>query len=539
MRRLAATLSAFLLVPATALAFEGIEHRDLSNAALRLAIAHVKTRNITVAEAIDAFASDDAVAKRHSFGDLTSAVDWFEDTDGLIRPDAFDRIRERRRLKEAPKRWKAVHKNGNHFQRAALKQYTDYHEIALKRAREHKLEAALHAEGVALHFIEDFFSAGHLITPRNHLHNYAAGDLHDLYNQRGIWFTIAPGPAAEEGTQRTADLMKTMRAFRIGSPSVRAVDVTADDSKAFDDFLAPASSADHGLTQFYGDDYLEQTPLQKVFLLTVCAMSIVEIFDADAGTPETAVQTCFDDAGAQASGSMAKDDTVTGPEGGVRFVTAAKEHFLGTCLHESGWFGRYTVSKDPRTRLNLYPIRGWQALGMTGVAYHSRGWRHTAEVGNLLFGSDDSQVILDEKKERTNKRLNGGASLAILHFGTIQGAEYTANSMQFEVRFAPQRDFTWSVLAGGTRYRSTFRRATSRLEYGVRFAYGFEVVNAVIGVSRGHEFSADGRFHHDYFIEPGIELIVSRSWLRFRRRHARKVAPVAPAPALTTAAVPY
>src|SRR5436305_890184 len=204
-------LSTFLLIAAGGEAFEWFEHRELSNAALLAGKLGVPPGAMSPAMAreVDARSGGDV-----TFGDVTLAVDWFRNPDSLLDRDTVA-ANIRRRRHNLVKRGLAAHHNADHFQASALSEWRTYHARAVAAAPDAPATALL-AEAVALHFLQDFFAAGHVVTPRRGMHDAAAGHLHDRFNRLGVAFALSPGQPPE-----VANILQSLVAGKCLTPDER------------------------------------------------------------------------------------------------------------------------------------------------------------------------------------------------------------------------------------------------------------------------------------------------------------------------------
>ncbi|KAF8330643.1 hypothetical protein F5887DRAFT_974995 [Amanita rubescens] len=136
--------------------------------------------------------------------------------------------------------------NWDHFGRDAHTVYNAGHATALQKAVHGDLKGAYAMNAFADHFLEDSFSAGHLRTPRRHLHSkdrtadICAKYMHDEDNAIGLnvtnpngdkWMAYGDKRALDEVDKKNLDLC------------VQAVQASADEIyKAFSTRIAPKSS---------------------------------------------------------------------------------------------------------------------------------------------------------------------------------------------------------------------------------------------------------------------------------------------------------
>ena len=101
----------------------------------------------------------------------------------------------------------ATHQDYNHFQGRALDAFCCNHKLAVTAASETNLWGALMLSAYSLHFLQDMFAAGHVLTPRDaNSHDLDVALMHDDYNKRGLVYVI-------EAPQDLTNLAGTARAF--------------------------------------------------------------------------------------------------------------------------------------------------------------------------------------------------------------------------------------------------------------------------------------------------------------------------------------
>ncbi|MCH7666003.1 MAG: hypothetical protein IH936_08755 [Acidobacteria bacterium] len=83
-------------------------------------------------------------------------------------------------------RFLAVHRNNEHFRRSACESFNELHDRALDFVENGKIEMALLAEAVAVHFLQDALAPGHLAAPRDQFADWQAGAVHDRTNRNGL-----------------------------------------------------------------------------------------------------------------------------------------------------------------------------------------------------------------------------------------------------------------------------------------------------------------------------------------------------------------
>lgn len=228
-RRLALSSFLFLLVSAgTALAFNYNEHRDVSNEALRRAIDYVKSHcecdrdalaQLEILRNFSTLTPNQSRGGRTlpdiTYGDVVSAMDYNTDPLDMFKRTGADveaptDPRDLLNLSRIDKGkffdlLHASHHDRNHFQFNALLAFDTLHRAALGWAREYRLRPrgtkrqgdvpsslyrAIIMSAFSDHFLEDFFAPGHVLTPRQFLHDAGAMALHDRFHRETFEFHI-------------------------------------------------------------------------------------------------------------------------------------------------------------------------------------------------------------------------------------------------------------------------------------------------------------------------------------------------------------
>lgn len=459
-----ATFACFLLVIALPLAaFDPEEHRNLSNEALEAAARDVAGGEMR--SAASAFLSEESKAGGHSFGDVTRAVDWFTDPDNLFDAEKYTVALDGRR-RNVVLRGYAVYRNSTHFQRRALDKWSEHHEKAIEHAKANRHAEALLREAIALHYLQDFFSAGHVVTPRAKMHSSVAGMLHDRYNERGI----------------------------------------------------PFESATDGKVQFHGDGTLETDTQQKQrgFVLRMSRLSIDEVLTARAGVePEKQLQACFQNrTEKRVNGALLE---ITPPVGAIR-RTKPDKRVLPRCEGD-GWEGIYRTKDvwDEVAKVNpltqtMYDLSGIMVRGDAGIGRRDRELRANVDVLFPIFAEPPDDDVVDAetlKPVRSTGNLQAGA----VGFSYLRSDKYNAAGLVYDYGFATRvESLTWGVKGSLRRYGYGDTHPW-RTDIGLRGGFGLQVVNIIAAVERSHHIAADGRFRAEYFFTVGVDGYLPWSWV--------------------------
>ncbi|HEX3126384.1 MAG TPA: hypothetical protein VH394_03570, partial [Thermoanaerobaculia bacterium] len=219
----------WMAAPPQAFAYSGTEHRQISRDALRIAFDAMglprcpaegdpnscSNRSLVLSEQdwANLRALFDETSSNISYADMVAFVDHVLDPVKLIQrdwtisglptgPKDLDeeylfRLRSRLTLQA----W-AARNNDAHFQSQAMMSWWIWHRDAVltaaygnavqssKPGGSERLFAGLLMNAISNHYLEDSLAPGHIITPREGMHDAAAISMHDFYNRQGAEFSI-------------------------------------------------------------------------------------------------------------------------------------------------------------------------------------------------------------------------------------------------------------------------------------------------------------------------------------------------------------
>lgn len=464
------------LCPLIAFAFEPEEHQEVSNDALRAAANHYAGSHAMRAAA-------EKIGSK--FGDVTRGVDWFSDAgDNLLDPAKYEEeLRARGAPKPLPflKRSIAMHNNSTHFQNEALQQWRKYHQHAIALATDpQKAEHALLAEAAALHYLQDFFSSGHLVTPRAGMHNAAAGQLHDYFVQRGVDLALAESAVVNGAIEKL----------------VLAEALTREEANLY--------RAAAGKNRWHGDRWLHRRPAQNAFVAAISTLSLAEVFEASAGERKKGLQPCFNQRFRLAQPPQPVI-THAGPEGGIRVVdvSAAEVPPVVACVGEE-WIARYLTREDPELTRSYFSLSGVDVRAEAGLARDSRDVRLSFDVLFLLL-ADDPQG--DEKQSRWLKLKMGSAGPTF-----ISSDRYEAWGLLYDYTLPTRyRALSWGWRFAPRRY--DYKDAQPwRVDAGVKAGVGVDIINIVVTADWAHGVAPDGRFRPDLFVGVAGDIAIAEGW---------------------------
>jgi hypothetical protein len=174
----------------------------------------------------------------------------------------------------------ASHDAYNHFQGRSLNAFCTNHKLAVMAASETNLWGALMLSAYSLHFLEDFFAAGHLLTPRDaNAHDLDVALMHDAFNDQGLMYVIG-------APQQVTNAADTARAFlEAAAPRLRSQDgkpkhMLCLTNDALDEFCQRlATPAPLGVF-CYGDDKMTTMKLQPVLMMLYCSRAISDVLES-------------------------------------------------------------------------------------------------------------------------------------------------------------------------------------------------------------------------------------------------------------------
>lgn len=297
---LLACLALTALLPAQARAFDYAAHCRMSNRALRLAT----TRVLLALPAGDPMRDSLRVLRRHSaasactdraprprtfaYGEWVAQVDWATTpADFFVTPvpgaaNVWERsdtapVDAIRTLANLPAQdFRVLHENSEHFGATALYSFQVWHGYAMREARRGALNTALVYQAFADHYLEDLFAPGHVFSPRRGLNDVLAGGIHNRYNRRGAYY--AP--------ERTALLAAYVAdTAGVGDGLRPAFGALARSACGEVELRACVAGMDRDTLAMYGDNQLERSPEQELFVTLVIARSVHDVLEAWTSRP--------------------------------------------------------------------------------------------------------------------------------------------------------------------------------------------------------------------------------------------------------------
>jgi len=435
-----------------------------------------------------------------------------QDTDELFR---FAACRAEKKVEQFWNWRPAVHENAGHFEACAAARYNALHALALGLAAEGSEEpfVALAAEAVALHFLQDSFAPGHLLTPRSGSVDILARGMHNGFNRCGAPIFVADERLAEPAaalsrvlTDRPTELVK--RALEDLSLSVD--DLAAQHRPCASKSIRCHTEALEGAC-FYGDGKLAGSR-QALDLVLLSAASIRQVLAAPGappgGPPRAPMRIVFEEWSAGTKGSsdrLPNEDTLRRP----CLVLTTSATATGCAEPAGALAGFEPLCAQERDRFSMSPRNLELSLAyLVGDSGRSTGWR--VEVG-LPFGSPSDGDVRrlgngDQPPASPSDPHPGyfpggirGVDKGLLISWNLQAEEwddYQALGLTLRPWFVAIRhrgwDFMWSPEVGWKWYTSD-QRTTDRAVWGSHVAVGYGVLFLDLGFERGSLLEADGR----------------------------------------------
>jgi hypothetical protein len=144
----------------------------------------------------------------------------------------------------------------------------------------------------AIHFLEDTFAAGHLLTPRDaNAHDLDVALMHDDFNDQGLTYIV-------RAPQQLTNLAGTARAFlhtstnRWQSHDGRPKHIIALSPEALDGFCGSPAAPTAVAVLCLGDHKAATTKLQPALMVVYCSRAIADVLESYVrGKPTNSFQT--------------------------------------------------------------------------------------------------------------------------------------------------------------------------------------------------------------------------------------------------------
>jgi hypothetical protein len=475
--------------------FESVEHRTVSNDALKLAYGHFLALGYPIDPNIEAIITSlESGGSYLDYGEMVRLVDHVVDPLKTLerrgRLDLFpctinqlDRDLIARILPEALAEYRVLTVNDTHFGAELLLNLRFWHRAASEMAasgsnpnrpepcgsgsRDGNLLTALMLNSVSDHFLEDFFAPGHIYTPRFGLHDAVAGAMHDQYNILGTKFRITPG---QWGNLRgILDSMTPSMLERIGVSKSQIEEVRQQ-----------------GLYQLelWGDGDLARSPLQRLFMTLVVARSVLDILE-----------------------SYAQGCVVNNFSEGLTWKPLQKvglNPLVGWSHAEGGIpFGTHSVPSMYQGPIQ-YPMVLWFSGG-------SEMLTSSGEVSSRALIEIDS---LAAWSSRFRSGAGGQLRPTSWQVGLITGYSYawnedeTADGPRAGLMLAYPLIHSQFLVEATYLHYETDRLHDRALGYGVGFQTGFSLLTLDLRAGRGYRFDESGVLQDTWTIRTGLAVAV-------------------------------
>jgi hypothetical protein len=374
---------------------------------------------------------------------------------------------------------RSSHNNEAHFQGYALFNQFDWHRRAREIASERQnLYAALIANAISDHYLQDSFAPGHMVTPRYNFEDEFALGMHDKYNKVGDDFEI----------EHWAELLPILEFIKKAT--------VVEDANQVNAYGFPASAItqlerNHQRIRLQGDGYLTSNPNEELLITLIEVVSITEVIQCF-----QSVEECHNDLQNRFSSYTWHTTTValgaqpTPPASGI-------------------YFGKQSVSS-----FRLFePVIG-VSIGEDTVFLGTGRNRATFSIETVPFGLPGSPDMArfahmpgDTNSDRPASNYWGN-----LNIGPAIGWTYSVGS-QFRVSGPttriivgfPLEDMEFSAYYRYLRYESDLTTHW-RSAYGVRFDVGFSVLKGYVAVGSDHAYDQANSLRTSAMLSFGFEL---------------------------------
>lgn len=260
------------IIPGRSHGFNGDEHVLISKNAFRVSLTHAQRSDLLSGEEAQSlkacFTENDAM----NYGHLSRIVDDVMDPSKLVNlygPDidsgrGFDCAKakalfQKRKILFIDKIMASKY-NEDHFQGKTLTKFREFNDLAQLYALRGNLVWALVLNAFAVHYLEDFFAPGHVLTPRTEVNNISARALHDRLDEEGAEIRI-------KTTGKLIEYLEILREMK---------DINGDPEPGVQAVLTLGD----GTMRIYGDGLVKKTTGQKELMIAEVAKTITAVFKA-------------------------------------------------------------------------------------------------------------------------------------------------------------------------------------------------------------------------------------------------------------------
>ena len=554
-----------LSIPASILAFEGDEHRDISNLAFQIAIDYncpeeAITNSIIINKCQHVRAASSSLANKKaefSYGIINELVDYMHYPEQIFEHFNYDISYPSSNMAEGPEHLNrhvlsirenrlsrlalfdylsASSHNERHFQDALMQTMHYLHKSAVTDAQKGHIYNALVKNALSDHYLNDFFAPGHITTARENSHDTVALAMHDRANKAGSCFLI--DNAYWQELEPILSFIKTARHqsyingntekeidtiianLRECDSNIRETDNIKEiltskgaNSREFQQSIIDFISENHTTVYLQGDGHLYLNPVQQLFMILVQVKSISEVMQAylhcDNGRGTHCIDTYITNY--QWKGSydfkLKSDTGVVPPE--------AKTEF-----------GRYNITYNPDNPNEnetvsifldrpkyAYPTLADNAFlisigGQTPVSQESSRFQTQFEIFPLQIGtSNQFDFLRDMTVHRPSTECLFWCNLGFSYgLSYINDDYFEAGSIQLRVIKAfPKISTLLSAIVRRGKYSGEIESQTETT-YGIRYDHGFSVHSFYIGYELDYGYDQNNVFHDENVISFGWTL---------------------------------
>jgi len=527
-------VSVLFVLSQSVMAFEGDEHRQISDLALAIAIDyHCPPTGMSqpkkckkIRETVEALSADKNDAL--TYGKINEVVDFMhypaQVFDAKLYPLSKESLNQhvKQLLNKKSKTFvlfdylSASSHNERHFQGDLMKSLDILHRAAVNNARDGDIFRALVFSALSDHFLNDFFAPGHITTQRENSHDTVALAMHDRANKAGTCFKIEPDNWIElnrylQFIEGRGDyvLFDDIDDVELANDNLRMcgntanLDLTGLDPAEFQRPIIVNLTNSHDRIFLKGDGRLNRNPKQKLFMLLVQVQSISEVIGSYlncSATPACVDQekstTTFDWSASYADGK------VVPPTAEIRYGSyeikedyeeqkvyffLKRPKYAYPAVADNAFllsFGGQTLAHEParfEMQLELFPMR-------IGTAFER--WRNTM----IQRPSSDCKV-------QRRRLCNVGIAYGITHF---RGDDFDSTGGQIRfIKAFPKISGQVSLYLRRGKYEGK-NQESWRNAFGVRYDHGFSLHSFYIGYQRDYGFDSASNF--------GRENVVSFGW---------------------------
>lgn len=372
---------------------------------------------------------------------------------------------------------RSSHNNEAHFQGYALFNQFDWHRRARQLASERQnLYAALVANAISDHYLQDSFAPGHIITPRYNFEDEFALGMHDKYNKKGNAFTIDHWDELEP-------ILEFIKHFSAKDESER------QSMFGFKREAVLNLDEHHSEVWLQGDGFLGNRPEEELLITLVEVVSITEVLSCFQSPESCAASNRFSTYTWHPT-TAAPGEVPAPPRAGIYFGT-----------------------QNPSSYQLFEPVIG-VSIGEDTVLIGNGQDRATLSIETVPFGLPGAPDLvrfphksgsIDSDKPYTSYWANLNIGPAFGWTYSI-GSQYRVSGPTSRLIVAfPLEDIELSLYYRYLRYESSLQDHWSS-SYGVRFDVGFSILKGYVALGGDHGYDSQGELKTAAMLSFGFEL---------------------------------